>query len=282
MVRRRRLSPEERQLWEQVAASATPLRPAPPPGDAPPPTAPPPDPPPAAVRVRRHGAPRPDGAAARRRARPLDLAPDPHAALAAAQPQMDRRRFERLRRGRLAPEARLDLHGMTLERAHAALTGFVLDADARELRLLLVITGKGREPDGRRLAAAPRDAAPQRAALAGGAAARRPHPAGRAGAPAPRRRRRILRLFAPPPVKTACIIDRFVPPAPRPREKRFACAGDRRLKLGSRPAASGRIRPRCAEYRIRAGRSRAPGNRTGGGVGDTPAAGGRRPDGRTT
>ena len=60
---------------------------------------------------------------------------------------MDLRRFERLRRGRLAPEARLDLHGMTLERAHAALTGFVLDADARELRLLLVITGKGREPD---------------------------------------------------------------------------------------------------------------------------------------
>lgn len=148
MVRRRRLSPEERQLWEQVAASATPLRPAPPPGDAPPTLldSPPPGPSPAAVRVpvteRRPRTtpsvpPRPT----------VDLAPDPHAALAAAQPRMDLRRFERLRRGRLAPEARLDLHGMTLERAHAALTGFVLDADARELRLLLVITGKGREPD---------------------------------------------------------------------------------------------------------------------------------------
>ena len=147
----RRLSPEERRLWEQVAASATPLHSAPPPGAAPPtlldPS--PPDPAPASVRAR--------VPVTERRARTapppvpprptVDIAPDPHAALAAAQPRMDLRRFERLRRGRLAPEARLDLHGMTLERAHAALTGFVLDADARELRLLLVITGKGREPE---------------------------------------------------------------------------------------------------------------------------------------
>jgi DNA-nicking Smr family endonuclease len=67
---------------------------------------------------------------------------------------MDRRRFDKLRRGRLEPEARLDLHGMTSERAHAALTAFVLDASARDLRLVLVITGKGRadatEPHPRR------------------------------------------------------------------------------------------------------------------------------------
>jgi len=140
MARRRRLSPEERRLWEQVAASATPLRPATPPGEEPSPA--PPDPPRPAPRppIR---APKPAAARAT-----VDLAPDPQAALARAQPQMDRRRFERLRRGRLEPEARLDLHGMTLERAHAALTAFVLDADARGLRLLLVITGKGREPGG--------------------------------------------------------------------------------------------------------------------------------------
>jgi DNA-nicking Smr family endonuclease len=60
---------------------------------------------------------------------------------------MDRRRFERLRRGKITPDARLDLHGMTSERAHSALTGFVLDAHARGLRLLLVITGKGRPGD---------------------------------------------------------------------------------------------------------------------------------------
>ncbi|WP_415012065.1 Smr/MutS family protein [Amaricoccus sp.] len=57
---------------------------------------------------------------------------------------MDRRRFDKLRRGRLEPEERLDLHGMTLERAHSALTGFVLGAHVRDLRLVLVITGKGR------------------------------------------------------------------------------------------------------------------------------------------
>jgi DNA-nicking Smr family endonuclease len=60
---------------------------------------------------------------------------------------MDRRSFERLRRGKITPDARLDLHGMTSERAHSALVGFVLDAHGRGLRLLLVITGKGRPGD---------------------------------------------------------------------------------------------------------------------------------------
>jgi DNA-nicking Smr family endonuclease len=59
---------------------------------------------------------------------------------------MDRRRFEKLRRGRLEPEARLDLHGMSSERAHAALAAFILSAHAADLRLVLVITGKG-QPD---------------------------------------------------------------------------------------------------------------------------------------
>ncbi len=61
---------------------------------------------------------------------------------------MDRRRFDKLRRGRLEPEARLDLHGMTAERAHAALTGFIRTAHALDRRLVLVITGKGRSDDG--------------------------------------------------------------------------------------------------------------------------------------
>ena len=147
MVRRRRLSPEERELWDRVAATAVPLHPSLNPSPPPPPeTAP--------------GVPGPRPAAPARRAshRPgapptpprvtLDLAPDPHAALIGAPAQMDRRRFERLRRGRLEPDARLDLHGMTLEAAHAALTGFVLAAHAGDQRLLLVITGKGRTPEG--------------------------------------------------------------------------------------------------------------------------------------
>lgn len=61
---------------------------------------------------------------------------------------MDKRRFQRLSRGKLDPEARIDLHGMTLAQAHGALNGFILRAHAAGLRLVLVITGKGRErPD---------------------------------------------------------------------------------------------------------------------------------------
>ncbi len=58
--------------------------------------------------------------------------------------QMDRRNFDRLRKGRLRPEAHLDLHGMTAEVAHARLNEFVLSAHVSDLRLVLVITGKGR------------------------------------------------------------------------------------------------------------------------------------------
>jgi DNA-nicking Smr family endonuclease len=150
MARRRHLSVEERRLWDQVAATAVPLRPAakqkaaaagsavapalPVAGDR--------SAPPVVASIR---APR---AAATAPRVTVDLAPDPHATLAERHPRMDRGRFDRLRRGRLEPEARLDLHGMTLETAHAALVGFVLSADSQELRLLLVITGKGRAPDG--------------------------------------------------------------------------------------------------------------------------------------
>ncbi|MGB0496726.1 MAG: Smr/MutS family protein [Rubricella sp.] len=57
---------------------------------------------------------------------------------------MDKRLFDKMRRGRLKPDARIDLHGMTAERAHGALNGFILRAHAEGLRLVLVITGKGR------------------------------------------------------------------------------------------------------------------------------------------
>lgn len=57
---------------------------------------------------------------------------------------MDRQRYEKLRRGRIDPEARLDLHGMTADQAHARLSGFIAQGHARGLRLVLVITGKGR------------------------------------------------------------------------------------------------------------------------------------------
>ncbi len=60
---------------------------------------------------------------------------------------MDARAFTRMKRGRLEPEGRIDLHGMTLDQAHPALSQFILTAQARGLRLVLVITGKGLRED---------------------------------------------------------------------------------------------------------------------------------------
>jgi DNA-nicking Smr family endonuclease len=50
---------------------------------------------------------------------------------------------ERLIRGQLEPEAKLDLHGLTEAAAHRALLTFLRSAAARKLRLILVVTGKG-------------------------------------------------------------------------------------------------------------------------------------------
>jgi DNA-nicking Smr family endonuclease len=47
-------------------------------------------------------------------------------------------------RGKQAIDARLDLHGMTQAQAHTALLRFLHNAHARDARLVLVITGKGR------------------------------------------------------------------------------------------------------------------------------------------
>ncbi len=58
-------------------------------------------------------------------------------------PKMDSKVFGRMKRGRMTPEARLDLHGLTVADAHAALAEFVFHAESKGLRLVLVITGKG-------------------------------------------------------------------------------------------------------------------------------------------
>lgn len=70
-------------------------------------------------------------------ARPLldSLSPNP--------PGLDRNTARRLKRGKIIPDRRLDLHGMTAANAHAALTRFLQSAQAEGLRCVLVITGKG-------------------------------------------------------------------------------------------------------------------------------------------
>ena len=57
---------------------------------------------------------------------------------------VDARAVMRLRRGQMRPEARLDLHGHTLDQAHRAVAGFIDRAASGGMRCVLVITGKGR------------------------------------------------------------------------------------------------------------------------------------------
>jgi DNA-nicking Smr family endonuclease len=59
---------------------------------------------------------------------------------------IDGRTSERLRRGLLEPQSRLDLHGLTEAAAHRALARFLQSAHAQGLRLVLVVTGKGLKP----------------------------------------------------------------------------------------------------------------------------------------
>ncbi|MBT5416039.1 MAG: DNA mismatch repair protein MutS, partial [Rhodospirillaceae bacterium] len=58
-------------------------------------------------------------------------------------PGLDRRTADRLRRGLLPIDARIDLHGMIQAEAHGALTEFIHDSASAGLRCVLVITGRG-------------------------------------------------------------------------------------------------------------------------------------------
>ena len=56
---------------------------------------------------------------------------------------VDRRTAERLKRGKMQVDGRLDLHGMTQAEAHRALDAFIAASYDAGRRTLLVITGKG-------------------------------------------------------------------------------------------------------------------------------------------
>lgn len=137
MSRRDDLSQEDRRIWSRVAGSVTPSRPK------------------KAARVTPGAvetavpAPHPTGKASRPRpanARPptlapsRDMAPTPRAAPEALEP----RRQRRLSRERDPIEARIDLHGYGRFQAQDALTAFLIGAQARGYRAVLVITGQGR------------------------------------------------------------------------------------------------------------------------------------------
>jgi DNA-nicking Smr family endonuclease len=150
MTRRRRgLSPEERDLWQKVTATAMPLHPQ---RSADPDTAaePPVHPQPRKTRIpRRDDDPLPPQALPARLIprTAVTLIPPIADRLSDAPLRMDRNAHRAMTRGRTAPEARIDLHGLTLAEAQPELTRFILRAQEKGLRLVLVITGKGRVTD---------------------------------------------------------------------------------------------------------------------------------------
>lgn len=142
MTRRRKLHPEDQALWDSVARTATPLH-----RRAPAPLAPRIEEMPA--RLAPEPPPRPPIPAFRlgEKARVTathDIQPALADRLAKAPLRMDAGVFGKMTRGKIAPDARIDLHGMTLAEAHPELIRFVLNAQSQGLRLVLVITGKGR------------------------------------------------------------------------------------------------------------------------------------------
>lgn len=84
----------------------------------------------------------------RRAAVPPRPAQPPRILKAGEAVDLDRSSAERLRRGRMPIEARLDLHGLTREFAHRRLERFLDDSQRAERRCVLVITGKGAGKDG--------------------------------------------------------------------------------------------------------------------------------------
>lgn len=59
-------------------------------------------------------------------------------------PNMDRKNFQRLVKGQMEIDGTLDLHGMTADQAQARLMAYVTQSHAVGARLILVITGKGK------------------------------------------------------------------------------------------------------------------------------------------
>ncbi|MDJ0684154.1 MAG: Smr/MutS family protein [Alphaproteobacteria bacterium] len=86
------------------------------------------------------------------KAPPIPRPPPPDLSIGAA-PGLDKRTAGRLKRGKLPIEARFDLHGHTQQTGERALKSFIARSYERELRCVLVITGKG---SGVLQAAAPR------------------------------------------------------------------------------------------------------------------------------
>jgi DNA-nicking Smr family endonuclease len=133
MAREKKLSPEDRILWGKVARSTKPMpgrlqdlddllgEVEPPPAALPPPQA----------NANPPGSGKPEQGIA------LSGRPEHR------HHPLERPVKRKISKGRLALEARIDLHGMIQSQAHGFLLQFLLKAHERGLRHVLVITGKG-------------------------------------------------------------------------------------------------------------------------------------------
>lgn len=134
----RGLTPDEAELWKRVAATVTPMRGrkallAKPVVAAVPATE---NNPPAAAKPSRHrAAPPPAVPPLRPTARPI------------SDRTLDGSWDRKLSGGAVAPDFTLDLHGHTLDSAHARLDHGLTQALAQGARVLLLITGKSRPSD---------------------------------------------------------------------------------------------------------------------------------------
>ncbi len=82
---------------------------------------------------------------------PVALASTKEPELSVDDQSFDRDTSRALARGKLVPQASLDLHGMTLAAAERAVAGFLEEATHRGLRVLLIVTGKGLRLEGGRM-----------------------------------------------------------------------------------------------------------------------------------
>ena len=132
----RGLSPAEAELWAKVAATDTPLRkPRRPAAADVPAVAAAPAPPPPAKRIKGRIPQPPPASAVKVPGRPLDA----HG--------LDGSWDRKLTKAAVAPDFTLDLHGHTLDTAHARLESGLAQAIAHGARLVLLVTGRPRPSD---------------------------------------------------------------------------------------------------------------------------------------
>jgi DNA-nicking Smr family endonuclease len=144
----RGLTDSDRAAWEAYAARIAPLprrdgsarhaaaaHPSPPSALPPAQLSQPEAPAPAAILPPRPPPTAPRSPAAQAAHRPLAVGESPGG--------VDGASWQRLRGGKLVPERKLDLHGLTAQRAYHALVAFVRSAHADRLRCVEVITGRG-------------------------------------------------------------------------------------------------------------------------------------------